>query len=45
MAAKKQYVTYDGSQGPATSGDAKGAYLQGAQNVVSKIKDALPPDD
>ena len=41
----KQYVTYDGSQGPAKPGDAHGAYAQGAQNVVGKIKDALTPDN
>jgi Mn-containing catalase len=41
----KQFVTYDGSQGPGKPGDAKGAHAQGAQNVVGKIKDALTPDD
>ena len=41
----KQYVTYDGSQGPAKPGDARGAYAQGSQNVVGKIKDALTPDN
>jgi Mn-containing catalase len=40
----KQFVTYDGSQGPGKPGDARGAYGQGAQNVVGKIKDALTPD-
>jgi Mn-containing catalase len=39
-----QFVTYDGSQGPAKPGDAKGARVQGAQNVVTKVKDALTPD-
>jgi Mn-containing catalase len=37
----KQYVTYDGSQGPAKPGDAAGARVQGAQNVAKKIKNAL----
>ena len=41
----KQFVTYDGSQGPAKPGDARGAYAQGAQNVVGKLKDALTPDN
>jgi Mn-containing catalase len=40
----KQFVTYDGSQGPAKPGDAKGARVQGAQNVVTKVKDALTPN-
>ena len=41
----KQFVTYDGSQGPRKPGDARGAYAQGAQNVVGKLKDALTPDN
>jgi Mn-containing catalase len=41
----KQFVTYDGSQGPQKPGDARGAYAQGAQNVVGKLKDALTPDN
>jgi Mn-containing catalase len=40
----EQFVTYDGSQGPAKPGDARGAYAQGAQNVVGKIKDAITSD-
>jgi Mn-containing catalase len=40
----KQYVTYDGSQGPAKPGDAVGAHVQGAQNLVGKVKDAITPD-
>ena len=27
------------------NGDARGAYAQGAQNVVGKLKDALTPGD
>jgi hypothetical protein len=38
-------VTYDGSPGPAKPGDARGAYTQGAQNVVGKIKNALTPEN
>ena len=29
---------------PAKPGDARGAYAQGAQNVVGKLKDVLTPD-
>jgi Mn-containing catalase len=41
----KQYVTYDGSQGPGKPGTGVGGHLQGAQNVVTKVKDALTGDD
>ncbi len=37
----KLFATYDGSQGMGKPGDAAGARLQGAQNVVNKVKDAL----
>ncbi len=35
----KLFATYDGSQGMGKPGDAAGARLQGAQNVVNKVKD------
>ena len=35
------FVTYDGSQGPAKTGDAAGAMVQGVENAVSKVKDVL----
>ncbi|HYJ74388.1 MAG TPA: manganese catalase family protein [Kineosporiaceae bacterium] len=41
----KLFVTYDGSVGAPKPGDAAGAHLQGAQNVVSKVKDAITGDD
>jgi Mn-containing catalase len=41
----KQYVTYDGSQGPGKPGTGVGGHLQGAQNVVTKVKDALTGDN
>jgi Mn-containing catalase len=41
----KLFATYDGSLGAGTPGDAGGALAQGAKNVVSKVKDALTPDD
>ena len=37
----KLFATYDGSQGPGKPGDAAGSLAQGAENVVSKVKDAL----
>ncbi|WP_432511438.1 manganese catalase [Kineococcus sp. SYSU DK001] len=40
-----QYVTYDGNAGPAKPGTGAGAHLQGAQNVVTKVKDALTGDN
>ncbi|WP_127782312.1 manganese catalase family protein [Rhodococcus sp. X156] len=41
----KLFVTYDGNAGTPKTGDAAGAHLQGAQNVVSKVKDKLTPDE
>ncbi|HWM72159.1 MAG TPA: manganese catalase family protein [Nocardioides sp.] len=38
------YVTYDGSMGEGKPGTAGGAYLQGAENLLSKAKEALTPD-
>ncbi len=35
------FGTYDGNAGPPKPGNAAGAHAQGAQNVVSKVKDAL----
>lgn len=35
------YATYDGSLGAGKPGNAAGAYAQGAQNVIGKVKDAL----
>ncbi len=40
-----QFVTYDGNAGPGKPGTGAGAHLQGAQNVVTKVKDALTGDD
>ena len=40
-----QYVTYDGNQGPAKPGNAAGARVQGVENVVTKVKDALTGDN
>jgi len=37
----KLHATYDGSQGPGKPGDAAGSLAQGAENVVSKVKEAL----
>lgn len=39
------YATYDGSLGTPKPGTAGGAYAQGAQNLLSKAKDALTPDE
>lgn len=36
-----QYVTYDGNQGPAKPGNAVGAAAQQAENVITKVKNAL----
>ena len=36
-----QYVTYDGNQGPGKPGNAAGATAQGAENVITRIKDAV----
>ncbi len=35
------HATYDGSKGPGTPGNAAGGLAQGAENVVTKVKDAL----
>jgi Mn-containing catalase len=35
------YVTYDGSMGEGKPGTAGGAYLQGAENLLSKAKEKL----
>ncbi|MFB9378049.1 manganese catalase family protein [Kineococcus gynurae] len=40
-----QFVTYDGNQGPGKPGNAAGARAQGAENVVTKVKDALTGND
>ncbi|GAB3468480.1 manganese catalase family protein [Kineococcus endophyticus] len=40
-----QFVTYDGNAGPGKPGTGAGAHLQGAQNVVTKVEDALTGDD
>jgi Mn-containing catalase len=40
----KLFVTYDGSRGAGKPGDAAGARLQGAKNVVGKVKDTLTGD-
>ena len=39
------FATYDGSKGPGKPGNAGGAFGQGAQNLLSKAKDALTPND
>ncbi|NAZ77353.1 catalase [Kineococcus sp. T13] len=39
-----QYVTYDGSQGPGKPGNAVGGAVQQAENVVTKVKDAITGD-
>ncbi|MCD4525003.1 manganese catalase family protein [Nocardioides sp. cx-173] len=39
------FATYDGHKGPGKPGTAGGAYLQGAENLISKAKDALTPGD
>jgi Mn-containing catalase len=41
----KLFVTYDGSQGAGKPGNAAGARLQGAKNVVEKVKDTLTGDN
>jgi Mn-containing catalase len=41
----KLYATYDGSLGAGKPGDAAGAHLQGAKNVVNKVKDSLTGDE
>jgi Mn-containing catalase len=38
------FGTYDGSMGPGKPGTAGGAYAQGAENLISKAKDALTGD-
>jgi Mn-containing catalase len=35
------FATYDGSMGPGTPGNASGSLKQGAENLVSKAKEAL----
>jgi len=35
------HATYDGSKGPGKPGNAVGGFAQGAENVVTKVKDAL----
>jgi Mn-containing catalase len=40
-----QFATYDGSKGPGKPGNAGGAYVQGAQNLVSKAKEKLTPGE
>ena len=39
------FATYDGSKGPGKPGDAGGAFLQGGQDLPSKAKDAITPND
>jgi Mn-containing catalase len=39
------FGTYDGSQGPGKPGTAGGAYVQGAENLLSKAKDAITGDN
>jgi Mn-containing catalase len=39
------FSTYDGSKGPGKPGNAGGAYVQGAENLLSKAKDAITPGD
>ncbi|WP_134740677.1 manganese catalase family protein [Nocardioides sp. 503] len=39
------FATYDGHKGPGKPGTAGGAYVQGAENLLSKAKDALTPND
>jgi Mn-containing catalase len=38
------FATYDGSMGPGKPGTAGGAYVQGAENLISKAKDVLTGD-
>ncbi len=40
-----QFVTLRRNAGPGKPGTGAGAHLQGAQNVVTKVKDALTGDD
>ncbi len=40
-----QYVTYDGSMGPGKPGTAGGAFVQGAENLLSKAKEKLTGGD
>ena len=35
------FATYDGSMGPGKPGTAGGAYMQGAENLMSKAKEKL----
>ncbi|WP_182526819.1 manganese catalase family protein [Nocardioides dongkuii] len=39
------FATYDGHKGPGKPGNAGGAYAQGGENLLSKAKDALTPND
>lgn len=39
------FSTYDGSKGPGKPGNAGGGLAQGAENLLSKAKDALTPND
>jgi Mn-containing catalase len=39
------FATYDGSKGAGKPGNAGGAFAQGAENLLSKAKDALTPND
>jgi Mn-containing catalase len=41
----KLFVTYDGSMGAPKPGNAAGAHMQGAKNVVEKVKDTLTGND
>lgn len=39
------FSTYDGSMGPGKPGNAAGAYVQGAENLLDKAKDKLTPGE
>ena len=39
------FATYDGSKGPGKPGTAGGSLVQGVENAVSKVKDALTPGE
>ncbi|WP_295659757.1 manganese catalase family protein [uncultured Nocardioides sp.] len=39
------FATYDGSMGPGKPGTAGGAFVQGAENLISKAKDKLTPGE
>ena len=39
------FATYDGSKGPGKPGNAGGAFLQGAENLISKAKEKLTPGE